>query len=123
MSRFERTGHRDLTFSAWHRTLRDDLHYMDLDYVGFCHKCRVILCVAEICFDNGQYKPTTVTRNAAEGLGVPGLLIRYQTDSTGVLTGFSVRRIWPDPNGFSTVEPAVLERWIEKQHDDHVCGD
>lgn len=121
MTLYERTGTRDLTFSAWHRTLRPDLHWIDVDHVAYCARCKEILYVAEICFDNGQYKTTTVTRQLAGRLAVPALLIRYRKDEDGALTEFVVQRVAPEFGDPVVVAPDVLADWFEKQHDDHVC--
>lgn len=121
MTLYERTGTRDLTFSRWHRTLRPDLHWIDVDHVAYCARCKRILYIAEICFDNGQYKATTVTRKLANGLGVPGLLIRYRKDDADELKEFVITKIAPTFSAPVTVAPPALAEWFERQHDDHVC--
>ncbi len=61
----ERTGWRDLTYSLWHRTLGDDLLYIDLDGIEVCRKCRRILLLAETAYDTGRVKPTTILERLA----------------------------------------------------------
>lgn len=61
----ERTGWRDLTYSRWHRTLGDDLLYIDLDGIEVCRKCHRILSLAETAYDTGRVKPTTILERLA----------------------------------------------------------
>jgi hypothetical protein len=121
MSRHERTGKRDLTFSAWHRTLRDDLTYVDIDKCGYCTRCKDPLYLAEIAYDTGAYKTATVTRNLAIKAGIPALVVLYKTNENGEIIQFRVRKIAPEYGEWITATPRALADWFERHHDAHVC--
>jgi hypothetical protein len=123
MSREERYGTRDLAFSRWHRSLeRDDLTWIDLDHFAYCDQCKDPLYLFELAQDVGQeWKATTITRRAAERLGVPALLVLYTVRESAIVE-FRVRRIAPTWGDWQRVAPAVLAEWIERQHDRHVCA-
>lgn len=122
MSREERYGTRDLAFSAWHRKIpRDDFTWLDIDHCAYCNDCKQVIFFAELAQDVGQsFKATTVTRNLANRLGVPALLIFYTVED-GEVTRFRIRRIAPTWTDLCVVEPEVLIEWIEKTRDEHVC--
>lgn len=94
MSRWERTGERDLAYSAWHRTLDDELTYIDLDAVEYCAKCREPLLLMELARDHGQPKATTVLRALARRADLPAILVFYSAGSEGI-RGFRVRVVAP----------------------------
>jgi pyruvate-formate lyase-activating enzyme len=95
MTRTERFGTRDLTYSRWHRTLADDLPYIDLDAIEYCQGCREALLLIELALDVGQsVKATTVLRKLATRAEVPALLAFYSVEN-GVVTGFRVRGVAP----------------------------
>ncbi len=122
MTREERFGTRDLAFSTWHRSIpRDDFTWLDIDHCAYCNDCKQVVYLAELARDVGQdFKATTVTRNLANRLGVPALLIFYLVEDDE-LTRFRIRRIAPTWSDFQIVEPAVLVEWIERTRDEHVC--
>lgn len=96
MSRHERYGTRDLTFSGWHRTLPDYCTAIDLDFLEYCQKCRHPLALIELARDVGQaHKPTTVMENLAKKAGIPAFLIMYSLGENG-LGQCRVARIYPD---------------------------
>ena len=80
MTRFERTGRRDLTYSSWHRGIepytQSNLPYVDLDAVEYCRKCDEPLALVELAQDVGQeFKATTVMRKLAAKAGLPAYLV------------------------------------------------
>jgi hypothetical protein len=94
VSRFERTGHRSLTYSAWHRTLPDDWPYIDIDACEYCAQCLTPLLLLEVTYDTGRWKPARVLGALAARARVPALVLYYQAQA-GRITGFRLRRIWP----------------------------
>lgn len=91
MTQEERTGERDLTYSAWHR--RDSikrfvgaekaqlLAMIDIDVVLFVEyddSTKEPVCLIEIARDTGQsIKPSTVTRKLAEKAKLPAYTLLY----------------------------------------------
>ena len=126
MSRQERYGTRDLTFSQWHRTLSDDATCIDLDLLEYCRRCRQPLAFLELARDVGQaFKPTTVLERLAKKAEVPAFLIMYellsQTNTT-TIGDCRVRRVYPDPTGFKILTITEVGRWIESIHERHKCA-
>ena len=96
MSRYERWGTRDMTFSAWHRTLPDWCTAIDLDFLEYCQRCREPLALIELAQDVGQgFKATAVMEALSRRSGVPSFLILYKKDK-GSLGECRMARIWPD---------------------------
>lgn len=121
MSRQERYGTRDLSFSAWHREIDGDLDWIDLDYCGYCHECKRPLFLMELAQDKGQkFKTTTVTRNLANMAGIPAMLVFYSANGSG-MDGFRVQKIAPEWSDQVSVGPEAMERWIRRQHEEHEC--
>jgi len=135
MSRDERYGSRDLTFSTWHRyALADRVTAIDLDLIEYCQRCRMPLCLIESARDVGQAsKPTAVLRELAQIANVVALCILYTPDGTictcksgrriigcthGV-SAFRLRRIHPIDEPFETWQPFELAAWLTQLHDNH----
>lgn len=83
MSRDERTGERDLTYSKWHRWAFDDHGAMiDLDGAEYCDRCRMVLAVIETyCIPRGskpRLKPALVTMDLGRRLNVPAYVLGYR---------------------------------------------
>ncbi|MBU0599041.1 hypothetical protein KKF61_08730 [Patescibacteria group bacterium] len=96
MSRKERYGTRDLTYSAWHRLLDDSLTYIDIDDVEYCQRCRQSLALIETAQDVGQpFKATIVTRRLAQRAQVPAFLVFYRKADMGLIDQFRIRQIYP----------------------------
>ena len=69
-------------YSEWHRALKNDLGYIDIDSVGICLKCKQPLYLAETTFDVGQaWKATTTTEALARLANLPSFLIFYKVNS------------------------------------------
>lgn len=75
MSREEKYGDRDLTYSLWHRKLPEDwLTQIDLDYivwVEYRDETREPLALIEEARDIGQNKTTTVTAGLGQRANLP----------------------------------------------------
>ena len=96
MTQVERTGERDLTYSAWHR--RDSikrfvgpekaqlLAMIDIDVVLFVEyddSTKEPVCLIETALDTGQsIKPSTVTRKLAEKAKLPAYTLLYTPSET-----------------------------------------
>ena len=116
MSRHERYGTRDLTFSQWHRTLSDNATCIDLDLLEYCRRCRQPLAMLELARDVGQaFKPTTVLEQLAKKAMVPAFLIIYKLEA-GSIGQCRMRRIYPEPTPLKMVNIDAVGRWIESLH-------
>ena len=126
--RRERYGTRDLAFSAWHRSIpRDDFTYIDIDCAAYCDHCKQVIYLIELALDVGQSRKTaTVTRNLANRIGVPALVVLYQVEESSgpedTIVGFRVQKIAPDFGSFHQVEPEKLVRWFDKTRRDHAAS-
>lgn len=121
MSRHERTGKRDLTYSAWHRTLGDELTYIDVDACEYCAVCRRPLLLIEVARDVGQRnKPASVLQALANLAGLPAIVALYSV-SNDVLTGFRVQRVAPAfSSEWVSMTPHQYAKgltWYRRRHD------
>lgn len=125
MSTAERYGHRDLTYSNWHRvdqiaTLLGgsslaayQLGQIDIDGVEYCLLCRKVLALVEAARDVGQDKNFRVTREAALMAGVRAWVVLYTPAEPARTCGSCGSPVapWPDIARFRvkavapTVEP------------------
>jgi len=133
MSRDERYGSRDLTWSRWHRyTFGSDATMIDLDAIGYCDKCKAPLYIVEATKDVGQRKATTIAERVAQGLGVSGWLVMYSPGepcvcrSTAMVPGcqhgivrMRVRRFWPDPSPLVRATPKALALALQEIRHQH----
>jgi hypothetical protein len=95
MSRYERSGIRDLGFSQWHRErFDDDAKAYDVDLVGLCHRCDQPQYVIETTRSAG-FKPTKWTARVALMLNVPGYLVHYVNDDDGRLAALTAHLLAP----------------------------
>ena len=126
MSRGERDGTRDLTFSLWHRTLSDDCRAIDVDFAEYCNRCKRILAVIETARGHhGSIKPTTVLKSLAEQAGVPAFLFLYDLDTQGehgLHPTMRVQRIWTEPTGLIEMTVKRAGQVIERIHQEHICA-
>lgn len=127
----ERHGKRDLCFSNWHRyQLHEDLSYIDLDCVEYCHRCSVPLALIEIAMDVGQErKTTTVTRKLAALCGLPAYLVFYtgngKTMRNAQVTSIRMRRVYPIRSEEVKLTPKQYELFLVLLRDRHggLCYD
>ena len=94
MSMEERYGSRDLTYSAWHRTLDPSLHYIDLDAIEYCAQCKEPLALLELAQDVGQgWKATTVLRKLARKARLPAYLVFWKKEGDEIVQLLSLIHI------------------------------
>ena len=83
-------------YSEWHRALKNDLGYIDIDSVGICLKCKAPLYLAETTFDVGQaWKATTTTEKLARLANLPSFLIFYKVENDKVIK-FRIKQLTPE---------------------------
>lgn len=126
MSRFERTGDRDLTFSKWHRTLSDDCTVIDVDFAEYCNRCKRVLAVIEIAHGHhGTIKPTTILKSLAKQAGVAAYLFLYDTDPDGphgLAPTMRVQRVYPETTSVKVLTVSEAGKLIERIHSTHALG-
>lgn len=140
MSRYERLGTRDLTFSNWHRQLSDRVTMIDLDALEYCRRCRMPLALIETAYDKGQEKATIVLERLAQTANVPAFCVLWTPSDDQCLTpgqkcdvagcahgiaAFRFRRVFPDRTGWTQTEPKHFGAWLTRLHDSHeltVCA-
>ena len=116
--RKEKYGERDLCFSGWHRYhLNENLDYIDLDCIEYCHRCKLPLALIELAQDVGQSnKPTSVTRNLAQMAGIPAYLVFYNGNGEkregAQVCGLRVRRVYPTKSNELTLTPEQYELFL-----------
>lgn len=125
MSRWERTGERDLTFSNWHRTLSNDCMAIDVDFAEYCNRCKCVLAVIETAHGHhGTIKPTTILKRLAEQAGAAAYLFLYDADPAGehgLAPTMRVQRVYPDATPMKVLTVAEAGTVIERIHSRHVC--
>ena len=125
MSREERTGKRDLTFSQWHRSLPDFCTAIDLDFLEYCQQCREPLALIEIA--QGHFsipKPTTVLRMLAVKANIRAYLVMYELNKQaphGLSTTMRLQRIFPDKSDIRTMDVEAVGKLIARLHTAHRC--
>jgi hypothetical protein len=83
-------------YSEWHRALKNDLRYVDIDSCGICNKCKQPLYLAETTFDVGQsWKATTATEWLAQAANLPSFLIFYKVNENREVISFRVKQLTP----------------------------
>jgi hypothetical protein len=136
MSRHERYGTRDLTYSRWHRyALDDDITMIDIDALEYCRRCRMGLALIETARDVGQaVKPVTVLKRHAQAANVLALVILYTPSAepcacngNGRIAGcrhgidvMRVRQIYPKERRlWTSMQPAEFAGWLHTLHLNH----
>lgn len=126
MSREERTGERDLTISAWHRTLPDCCTAIDVDFLEYCQHCHAPLALIELARGHhNSMKPTTVLEHLAAAAGIRAYLILYDLNRNGdfgLAPTMRVRMVHPQRSALTEVSVAAVGRLIERIHTEHVCA-
>lgn len=119
MTEHERTGQRDLTYSAWHRSdstsrflggMANRLAMIDLDGVEYCKSCGRPVALIEVKHCMATRLSMAVTKALAAMAGIPAYLVRYwPTPEGGDIATFAVR------NGTDVVRemrPAQYAEWL-----------
>lgn len=134
MSRDERYGSRDLTFSRWHRyALADRVTAIDLDMIEYCQRCRMPLCLIETARDVGQpAKATIVMSELAQAANVVAICVLYTPGNECIcrrnrkipgcehgITEVRFRRVYPIPEPFERQQAWELAAWLTLLHDNH----
>jgi hypothetical protein len=137
MSRFERYGTRDLTYSNWHRQFCPDRATMiDVDGLEYCRRCRSPLALIETAQDVRQaFKPVAALEQLSLAANVPAFCVLYIADAgkctpdgrgrcrkVGCAHGiaaFRVRRIRPNPTDFQEWTPKAFADYLTRVHDAH----
>lgn len=121
MTKAERYGVRDLTYSAWHRTLDSSLTYCDLDGLEYCRKCKQALALIETAWDIGQNGKFTEPLVAlARQADIPAYLVFYEVREH-VLTKLRVRPLWPEKLIEREMWPTDFEAMLLLLRDNHSC--
>ena len=111
-------------YSEWHRSLKNDLGYIDIDSVGICLKCKQPLYLAETTFDVGQaWKATTTTEKLARLANLPSFLIFYKVKNKKVVK-FRIKQLTPEKYKKDVeLDPAAWVQAMELLQDRHnlVC--
>lgn len=135
MSRWERSGERDLSFSHWHRcTFGDDGSMIDLDGIGYCNRCKAPLYVIEATRWSGRPKTSTVATRVAQLVNAPAWVVYYissgpcECGEAGVLpscshgiTGLYVERSWPAPTPRTAVSAGSFAATLQAIRDSHAA--
>ena len=107
-------------YSEWHRALKNDLGYIDIDSVGICLKCKAPLYLAETTFDIGQaWKATTTTEKLARLANLPSFLIFYRVENDKVIR-FRIKQLTPEKYKKNIeLDPAAWVQAMELLQDRH----
>lgn len=129
MSQHERTGTRDLTYSAWHRSRSTKrflgavraakLSMIDVDAVEFCFRCSKPLALIEVKDYHAQSLSMRVTLALADLAGIDAYLVLcWPTEAGDDIERFEVR-----PRSGQTVEmsPSEYAEWLWSFRDAHDC--
>ena len=83
-------------YSEWHRALKNDLRYVDIDSCGICNKCKQPIYLAETTFDvNQKWKATTATEWLAQAANLPSFLIFYKVNENREVISLRVKQLTP----------------------------
>ena len=107
-------------YSEWHRSLKNELGYIDIDSVGICLKCKQPLYLAETTFDVGQaWKATTTTEKLARLANLPSFLIFYKVENDKVIK-FRIKQLTPEKYKKDIeLDPAAWIQAMELLQDRH----
>ena len=112
-------------YSEWHRALKNDLRYVDIDSCGICNKCKQPLYLAETTFDVGQsWKATTATEWLARAANLPSFLIFYKVNENREVISFRVKQLTPEKDRKEVLlEPQAWVQAMELLQERHnlVC--
>lgn len=126
MARLEKTGFRCQEWSYWHRNeLPDDMDFLDIDWVEYCHLCKKPLALFELARDYEQkYKIAYVTQNLARMAGIPGYVILYKIDKSMPhnMGDCRIQQLWPlEQKIFKAYPPHKVREGIIRLHNNCKC--
>jgi len=140
----ERTHHRSLIYSAWHRTdsirrfLEDrqahSLAMIDLDAIEYCRSCGQPLAFLELAYGNGdKWKAATIITNLAMAQRRPAFVVYYLSGETPNpadptvpdIKEFRVRQMWPKPvkQQLVPMTPKAFAEWLWSLRSQHRCSE
>jgi hypothetical protein len=142
MSMNERSGKRDLLYSAWHRPnggrLEDgrkvpgiarflgprraaQLTVIDIDWCEACHACSTPLALIETQAGDRPPKSATITVALAALSGVPAYSVSFRRSKDGAdIDAFRWTRLWPaSPVCDLWHSPAEYAEWLWELRRDH----
>lgn len=138
MSQNERSGKRDLLYSAWHRarsirrwlTPRDahSCGVIDIDWCEFCVFCSQPLALIETQRSSNQPKPAKVTVALAQLAGLEAFSVSYVPTQGKLHDGediasFRVRQLWPLGSiEVAELEPGEYASWLCALRLGHECA-
>lgn len=136
MSRWERSGERDLTFSQWHRaTFGDDGSMIDLDGLGYCDRCKAPLYVIEATRWSGRPKTATVAGRVAMLLNAPAWVVHYVRSGECVcgeagvvpscnhgIVALWVRREYPKATVLAQTSPGAFAAVLQGIRENHAAS-
>lgn len=127
MSNRERSGIRDLTYSAWHRVanlkqwlgekLANFVTMVDIDSLEYCKCCYEPLALIETKFIEAVEKSWTATAKLALRAGIPAYLVIYDKPD-GLVTKF-----WVTGSGYDhhPMTPDEYAWWLVGIHANCNC--
>ena len=109
-------------YSEWHRGLKNDLRYLDIDSCGICKLCKMPLYLAETTFDVGQaWKATTTTEWLARMANLPSFLIFYKVNESRDVVGCRIKQLTPEKNKKEIfLTPAAWVQAMELMQERHL---
>ena len=133
MSARERTGQRDLTYSAWHRQENTrrylgnrrafELGMIDMDGVEWCRHCRTPLALIETQRSDGPPKSAAVTAELASMAQITAYSVSYTDNGEGCggIHLFRVRRVFPAEAKVRDLTPDEYAEWLWSFRERHAC--
>lgn len=135
MSRWERTGKRDLAFNQWHRhALGDWASVIDIDFCEYCSRCGMPLALIEAARDisgQGYFKPCRVTRSLAELAGISAYTVLWKPveglvtpeHGLGFIESARLAKVYPEQSDkMRYYTESELRRWYKWLHHTHRCA-
>lgn len=99
MTAHERTGIRDLSYSAWHRTLGPNLPACDLDWIEFDRGVPVALLETkhlQAADENIYTASLRAQEKLAEMASLPHFIVRYDVDPPAAMFFIEPRNQWAE---------------------------
>jgi hypothetical protein len=120
----ELTGSRDLTFSTWHRSLRHDCSWIDIDCCHYCYYCNSLLALFELVRSRDEFsleeacrrKVAAITERVGSALDVPVFKVAYTGDPLKHAAVMQVGK--PE---ITVMQPEKLAQFINDLHDCEFC--
>ena len=120
MTKPEFTGHRDLAYNRWHRTIGPEYYMIDLDCVEWRHGRGTVAIMERTCYTRKysiaqilEFKKfqLKVTAEVARAANVPAYLILYEKNQHNTPTSFHVFEL-----DITTGEANFIREMTEQQY-------